>query len=60
MKEQMEVIEVSGEVGKWVVMVKNKVIASSDNLKEILEIAEKYPSEEVLITKIPYPGLSFY
>ncbi|MDI6708134.1 MAG: DUF5678 domain-containing protein [Candidatus Thermoplasmatota archaeon] len=56
----MEVIEVSGEVGKWVVIVKNKVIASSDNLKEILEIAEKYPSEEVLITKIPYPGLSFY
>jgi len=51
---------VSGVPGQWVLVVKDKVVASSDDAYEICMLAEKYPEEDAYMTKILYPGASFY
>ena len=51
---------VSGVPGQWVLVVENKVVASSDDAYEICLLAEKYPEEDAYITKILFPGASFF
>jgi len=50
----------TGEEGKWVVVHKGKVVASGDSSGDMLRVAERYPENEVVVTKILYPGASFY
>jgi hypothetical protein len=51
---------VSGPEGHWVVVVNGKVIASSEDACEMLKLAEKYHSEDVVVTKILYPNASYF
>ncbi len=51
---------VTGIAGQWVVVVQGKVVASSDDAGEMFRLAEKYPDEDTYVTKILYPGASFY
>ena len=51
---------VKGPEGKWVVVRKDRVVASSDDIKDVLKMAEEYPDDEIYITKILHPGASFY
>lgn len=40
--------------GKWVAIINKKVVASGENLKEMLkEVNEKYPKQEPLIVRAP-------
>jgi len=50
----------TGLEGQWVVVHNGKVVAQSDDSGEMLRFAERYPSDEVVVTKILYPGASFY
>jgi len=42
------------------VVVRGDVVASSEDLRKMLELAEKYPPEDTVVTKILYPQASFY
>ena len=59
MSKSLEVEEVVGPEGHWVVLVHGKVIATSDDLQEMLRLAEKHPSADTLVTKVLYPQASF-
>lgn len=50
----------SGPEGHWVVVLKGKVIASSEDVCEMLKLAEKYSSDDVVVTKILYPNASYF
>ena len=52
--------EVTGKEGEWVVVVKDKVVASDNDAGKMLRLSEKYPDEDVVVTKILYPNASFY
>lgn len=58
--ENLEQGDVTGLEGKWILEVKGKIVASSDRVDEILRRAEKYPPEDTLVTKVLYPGASYY
>ncbi len=60
MPKDLNAEEVMGPEGYWVVVVRGKVIASSDDLKEMLRLAEKHPAAETLVTKVLYPQASFF
>ncbi len=49
-----------GAEGQWVIVHQGKVIASDSDMDVILKLADKYPEEEVFITKVLFPGASFY
>lgn len=51
---------IAGDEGKWLVIVKDKVVASSDSVGEMLKCAEKFAPEDVTITKVLYANASFY
>ncbi|MDH4123320.1 MAG: DUF5678 domain-containing protein [Thermoplasmata archaeon] len=51
---------VSGPEGHWVVVLKGKVIASNEDVCKMLKLADKYSSEDVVVTKILYPNASFF
>jgi len=51
---------VTGIAGHWVLVVQGKVIASSEDAGEMFRLAENYPEEDTYVTKILYPGASFY
>jgi hypothetical protein len=51
---------VTGIAGQWVVVVQGKVVASSDDAGEMFRLAEKYPEEDTVVTKILHPRASFY
>jgi len=55
-----EVEDVRGPEGHWVVVVRGEVIGTSDNLQEMLRLAEKHPSADTLVTKVLYPQASFF
>lgn len=52
--------DVIGPEGHWVVVVHGEVIATSDDLQEMLKLAEKNPSADTLVTKILYPQASYF
>ncbi len=56
----IETGSVTGIEGKWLVVVKGKVVASSDNPAEMLQCAEKFPPEDVTVTKVLFANASFY
>ncbi len=60
MSRNLEVEDVIGPEGHWVVVVRGKVIATSDDLQEMLRLAEKHPSPDTLVTKVLYPQASFF
>lgn len=60
MSNTLEVEDVTGPEGHWVVVVRGKVIATSDSLQEMLKLAEKHASPDTLVTKVLYPQASFF
>jgi len=52
--------DITGPEGHWAVVVRGDVVASSEDLRKMLELAEKYPPEDTVVTKILYPQASFY
>jgi len=56
----VEVGDVIGPEGHWVVVVRGEVIATSEDLRKMLELAERYPSAETLVTRVLYPQASFF
>jgi hypothetical protein len=59
-QKNSEPLDYTGLEGKWVLKVKDKIVASSDKPDEIADLAEKYPVEDTMIMMVPYPGRSFY
>jgi hypothetical protein len=59
-EEFIDLGSVEGSEGQWVAVYKEKVVASSDDYQKLLEITEQYPEDELHLTKILYPGASFY
>lgn len=59
-RKDSEPLDYTGLEGKWVLKVKDKIVASSDKPADILDLAEKYPAKDRLIMMVPYPGRSFY
>lgn len=60
MPKLMDLGKVEGVEGQWVVVHKGKVVGSSDDGGEMIELAKKYPPEETVVTKILYAEASFY
>ena len=60
MSKPVDVGDVIGPEGHWVVVVQGKIIATSDGLKKMLRLAEKYPSTDTLVTRVLYPQASFF
>ena len=60
MSKTIEVGNVIGPEGHWVVVVRGKVIATSEDLQKMLKLAEKYPSPDTLVTRVLYPQASFF
>ena len=56
----IEVGEVVGPEGHWVVVVEGKVIATSSDLAKMLRLAEKYPAADTVVTRVLYPQASFF
>jgi hypothetical protein len=56
----IEIGKVTGPVGHWVVVVGGRVIATSEDLQKMLELAEKYPEAETLVTRVLYPQASYF
>lgn len=52
--------QVRGVEGEWLVIFKNKVVASSDDAEEMFRFADKYPDEDVVVTKVLSAHASFY
>jgi len=47
--------------GKWVILLDEHVIASGDNIKEIIaEAQEKYPNKKFILAKVPEKGTMIY
>ncbi len=47
--------------GKWVILLNENVIASGDDIKEIIKEAEKkYPNEKFILAKVPEEGTMIY
>jgi hypothetical protein len=56
----MDTGRVSGKEGQWVIVHNGDVVACSDDAGEMFRLAEGYPQDEVVVTKILYDGASFY
>jgi len=52
--------DIVGPEGHWVVVVKGRVVATSENLGEMLRLAEHYPPSDTLVTKILYSRSTFF
>jgi len=60
MREPEDLGEIEGIEGHWVVVLKGKVIASSENGGKMAKLAMKYPPEDACLTFIPFHDASFY
>ena len=60
MTKEIDLGEVEGIEGQWVVVHKGKVVGSSDDGGEMIRLAGKYPPEETVVTKILFAEASFY
>ena len=60
MSKTIEVGDVVGPEGHWVVVVRGEVIATSSDLQKMLRLAEEYPSADTLVTRVLYPQASFF
>jgi len=50
----------SGKAGEWVVVRRGVVVGSDMDMAKVLAIARTYPEGEVYISRILFPGASFY
>ena len=47
----------SNYVGEWVIIIDKKVVQHGENLKRIFkEVKERYPTQKLLIGKVPENG----
>jgi len=47
--------------GKWVILLDEHVIASGDDIKEIIKEAQnKYPNRKFILAKVPEEGAMIY
>ena len=47
--------------GKWVILLDEHVIASGDNIKELIkEAQEKHPAKKFVLAKVPEEGTMIY
>jgi len=47
--------------GKWVILLDNHIIASGDDIKELIKEAEKkYPNKKFILAKVPEEGTMIY
>ena len=47
----------SNYVGEWVIIIDKKVVQHGENLKRIFkEVKERYPTQKLLIGKVPVNG----
>ena len=60
MTMEIDLGEVEGIEGQWVVVHKGKVVGSSDDGGEMIRLASRYPPEETVVTKILFAEASFY
>jgi hypothetical protein len=60
MSKEIDLGEVEGIEGQWVVVHKGKVVGSSDDGGEMIRLARNYPPDETVVTKILYAEASFY
>jgi hypothetical protein len=60
MTKEIDLGEVEGIEGQWVVVHNGKVVGSSDDGGEMLKLASRYPSGETVVTKILFAEASFY
>lgn len=60
MTHVVTVEDVTGVEGHWIVVVKGKVVASSDDAREMFELAERYPRDDTVVTRVLHPQASFY
>ena len=53
---------ISGKItGKWVILLDEHVIASGDDIKEIIKEAQtKYPNKKFILAKVPEKGTMIY
>lgn len=56
----IKISEITGPEGQWLVVVKGKVIASSDDPLEMFKLAEKYPEDDTVVSRVLYPHASFF
>ncbi len=43
-----------GYIGKWVAIINKKIVASSENLNDVLKkVNEEYPTTVPFVTKVP-------
>lgn len=47
-------------MGEWVIIKNDEIVEHNKYVKIILELAEKYDEEEVVISKIPSARYCFY
>ena len=47
--------------GKWVILLDENIIASGDNIKELIENAQKdHPREKLVLAQVPEKGTLIY
>ncbi len=46
--------------GQWTVVHGGATVACGDDAGEMFRLAEGYPQDEVVVTKVLYDGTSFY
>jgi len=52
--------DITGPDGQWIVAVDDKVVVSSDNVRKMLDLTEKHPPEDAVVTRVLYPQAYFY
>jgi hypothetical protein len=60
MRRTVALDEANGDEGQWIVVVTGKVVASSEDARAMSEIAERYPREDTVVTRVLHPQASFY
>ncbi|MEA3557625.1 MAG: hypothetical protein U9R75_00045 [Candidatus Thermoplasmatota archaeon] len=55
-----EVEDVAGDEGMWVVVHKGETVQSSYDSEKMYQFAERFPPEDVFVTKILFAGACFY
>jgi hypothetical protein len=60
MSKSITIDDITGPEGHWIVVVKGKVVASSEDAKKMFKLAEKYPRDETIVTRVLFPQASFF
>lgn len=56
-----ECVVLDGIKGKWVILLNDSIIASGDNIKELIKEAQKkHPKGKFVLAKVPEEGAMIY